>query len=78
MSKIPHELAEEFPAEVEKIKSLKASDGHFARLVEDYEALNEKVYRSENRLDLITEEDEEHLRVKRAAVKDHIWRHLRA
>lgn len=77
MSKIPHELAEEFPAEVEKLKSLKATDGHFARLVEEYEGLNEKVYRSENRLDLISEEDEEHLRVKRAAVKDHIWRHLR-
>lgn len=78
MSKIPHDLADEFPAEAEKIKSMKASDGHFARLVEDYDAVNEKINRSEQRLDLITEEDEEHLRVKRAALKDHIWRHLRA
>ncbi|MFT4150811.1 MAG: DUF465 domain-containing protein [Paracoccaceae bacterium] len=78
MSRTPHDLLDEFPAEAEKIRSLKASDNHFARLAEEYEAVNEKVNRAEQRLDPMSEEEEEHLRVKRAALKDHIWRHLRA
>ncbi|MBP9952774.1 MAG: DUF465 domain-containing protein [Cypionkella sp.] len=77
MSHTPHALAEEFPDHVQKISALKEHDTYFARLVEDYDAVNEKVHRSEVRLDLITEEDEEHLRKKRAALKDHIWARLK-
>ena len=28
-------------------------------------------------LDLLTEEEEEHLRKKRAALKDHVWMHIK-
>ncbi len=78
MPKLPHDLADEFPAEAAKIRDLKATDKHFARLVEDYDTVNDTIYKAENRLELMSEEDEEHLRVKRAALKDHIWAHLRA
>ena len=40
-------------------------------------ALNEKVHRAETRLDLLSEEEEEHLRKKRSHLKDHIWQHLK-
>lgn len=77
MSHTPHALAVEFPEHAAKISTMKEHDAHFAKLVEEYNAVNEKVHRSEVRLDLITEEDEEHLRKKRAALKDHIWAHLK-
>ncbi len=77
MSHTPHGLAEEFPAHATKISALKEKDAHFARLVEEYGEVNEKVHRAESRLDLLTEEEEEHLRKKRAALKDHVWMHLK-
>lgn len=77
MARTPHDLFEEFPAQAEKIRAMKACDSHFARLVSDYDAVNEQVNRAEQRLDPISEEAEEHLRKRRAAIKDHIWAHLR-
>jgi uncharacterized protein YdcH (DUF465 family) len=70
-------LAEEFPDKATKISALKEQDAHFAKLVADYNEVNEKVHRAESRLDLLTEEEEEHLRKKRAHLKDHIWSHLK-
>lgn len=77
MTHTPHGLAEEFPDHALKISAMKENDAHFARLVEDYAAVNELVHRSESRLDTITEEEEEALRKKRAALKDHVWQHIR-
>ena len=77
MSNTPHTLHDEFPAEAQKISALKASDAHFARLLTDYDAVNDKVHRSEIRLDLLTEEEEEHLRKMRSRLKDQIAAALR-
>jgi uncharacterized protein YdcH (DUF465 family) len=77
MSHTPHGLAEEFPDQAQKISALKVSDAHFARLVDEYNEVNEKVHRAESRLDLVTEEEEEHLRKKRAHLKDHLWMHIK-
>ena len=77
MTHIPHGLAEEFPAQALKISAMKENDAHFAKLVQEYNEVNEKVHRSEVRLDLLTEEEEEHLRKKRAALKDHVWMHIK-
>ncbi|GAB1362536.1 hypothetical protein MASR1M32_17720 [Rhodobacter sp.] len=78
MSNTPHTLQEEFPGDAEKITELKVSNGRFAKLLEDYDAVNDKVHRAESRLDLITEEDEEGLRRQRSRLKDEIARMLRA
>ncbi len=78
MSNTPHTLQDEFPGEAEKISALKVANAHFARLLEDYDAVNDKVHRAETRLDLITEEDEEGLRRQRSRLKDEIARALRA
>ena len=77
MSHTPHGLAEEFPEKALKISALKETDAHFAKLAAEYAEINEKVHRAEARLDLLTEEEEEHLRKKRSHLKDHIWTHLK-
>jgi uncharacterized protein YdcH (DUF465 family) len=77
MSNTPHTLHEEFPAEKQKISALKAADPHFAKLLVEYDAVNDKVHRSETRLDLLTEEEEEHLRKARSRLKDQIAAALR-
>ena len=78
MSNTPHTLHEEFPAEAAKMSALKAKDAHFAKLLVDYDAVNDKVHRSETRLDLWTEAEEEGLRKTRARIKDQIAAALRA
>jgi uncharacterized protein YdcH (DUF465 family) len=77
MSNTPHTLHEEFPGEAQKISARKASDPQFARLLVDYDEVNDKVHRSETRLDLLTEEAEELLRKTRSRLKDQIAAALR-
>jgi uncharacterized protein YdcH (DUF465 family) len=77
MSNTPHTLHEEFPLDAAKISALKASDAHFAKLLVDYDAVNDKVHRAETRLDLVTEAEEEVLRKSRARLKDQIATALR-
>jgi uncharacterized protein YdcH (DUF465 family) len=78
MSNTPHTLHEEFPAEGAKITALKTTNAHFARLLVDYDAVNDRVHRSETRLDLLTEAEEEQLRKQRSRLKDQIAAALRA
>jgi uncharacterized protein YdcH (DUF465 family) len=72
MSNTPHTLHDEFPADAQKISALKASDPHFAKLLVEYDAVNDKVHRSEARLDLLTEAEEQALRKSRSHLKDQI------
>lgn len=78
MSNTPHTLHEEFPTDAQKITALKASNAHFARLLTDYDAVNDKVHRAETRLDLLTDAEEEVLRKTRSQLKDQIAAALRA
>ena len=55
MSNTPHTLHDEFPADAQKMSALKASDAHFAKLLVEYDVVNDKVHRAETRLDLVTE-----------------------
>jgi uncharacterized protein len=77
MSNTPHTLHEEFPAEAQRISALKISDAHFARLLKEYDAVNDKVHRAQSRIDLLTEAEEEALRRERAHLKDQIAAALR-
>ena len=77
MSNTPHTLHDEFPADAAKISALKARDAHFAKLLADYDAVNDKVHRAETRLDLMTEAEEEGLRKSRSRLKDQIAAALR-
>ncbi len=73
MTHTPHALADEFPDKALKISALKEADAHFAKLVGEYDSVNLRVHRAEARLDLISQEDEDHLRRARAMLKDTIW-----
>lgn len=77
MSNTPHTLHEEFPEEASKISALKNKDAHFAQLLVDYDAVNDKVHRAETRLDPMTEAEEEGLRKTRSRLKDQIAAALR-
>jgi uncharacterized protein YdcH (DUF465 family) len=77
MSNTPHTLQEEFPGQAAAISALKVKDAHFAKLLVEYDAVNDKVHRAETRLDLLTEEEEEHLRKARSRLKDQIAAALR-
>ena len=78
MSNTPHTLQEEFPGQAAWISALKAAEPRFAKLLADYDAVNDKVHRSVTRHDLLTEEEEEHLRKERMRIKDQIAAALRA
>ena len=77
MSNTPHTLHDEFPAHAQQMSALKNSDAHFAKLMADYDVVNDKIHRAETRLDLLTDEEEEALRRQRMHLKDHIWHHLK-
>jgi uncharacterized protein YdcH (DUF465 family) len=77
MSNTPHTLSEEFPGQADRIHALKTSDAHFARLLTEYDGVNDAVHRAETRIDTISEEAEEALRRNRSRLKDAIARALR-
>lgn len=77
MSNTPHTLQEEFPGQAAAITALKTSNPQFARLLVEYDEVNDKVHRAATRLDLLTEEEEEHLRKARMRIKDQIAAALR-
>lgn len=73
MSHTPHELAEEFPNEAERISTLKQTNQHFAKLVDDYHEVNRAVHRAETNVEPTDEFHEATLRKQRLALKDEIW-----
>lgn len=76
MSNTPHELHEDFAAEAEKIHALKVSNPHFARLAEEYHAINRDVHRAETGIEPVDGLAETAMRKRRADLKDEIARML--
>jgi len=72
MSHTPHELAEEFPQQIEAIQKLKFENAHFAKIAEEYHAVNREIHRSETKVEPLSDFHEEELRKKRLALKDEI------
>lgn len=72
MTNTPHELAEEFPDQVEKIHDLKTSNAHFAKLMDDYHEVNRAVHRAETGLEPLEDLAESELRKKRMVLKDEV------
>ncbi|ABL71712.1 MULTISPECIES: YdcH family protein [Paracoccus] len=72
----PHAIHEEFPNDAARIHELKVSDAHFARLLEEYDEINDQVAGAESRHTPMSEEAEIALRKQRAALKDEIARML--
>ncbi len=72
MAHTPHELAEDFPEHTAKIHDLKMNDAHFARLADEYHAVNREVHRVETGIEAASQEREEELRKTRVRLKDEI------
>lgn len=50
MSNTPHTLAEEFPGQSEAIHNLKTSVLRFARLLNEYDQVNDQIHLSETNI----------------------------
>jgi uncharacterized protein YdcH (DUF465 family) len=78
MTHVPHDLAADFPELAGRIHDLKQSDGHFARLLGEYDAINAQVHRAETNVEPMGQDAEHDLRKKRAALKDELYKMLTA
>jgi uncharacterized protein len=77
MSNTPHNLHDDFPEQAGMIHALKLADPHFARLMREYDEVNDKVHRAESRVDAMSGDNEATLRKERMRLKDEIARLLR-
>lgn len=72
MSNTPHTLGEEFPGQRDAIHALKARDERFARILEEYDDVNDQIHKAETRVEPVSEDHEAELRKRRLALKDAI------
>jgi hypothetical protein len=73
MSHTPHELAADFPEHAEKISALRQSNAHFARLSDEYHALNREVHRAETDVEPTSDDHLSEMRKKRMVLKDELY-----
>lgn len=67
-----HHLATEFPEYKEQIHKLKADDAHFSKLYDEYNALDDEIYRIEEGIEVTADDYLETLKKKRLALKDEL------
>jgi uncharacterized protein YdcH (DUF465 family) len=66
------DLAADFPGKEERIRALKTSNKHFARLFDKYNELSRTISRIETRVEPAAEDVEEELKRRRVRLKDEI------
>ncbi|WP_353187397.1 YdcH family protein [Bosea sp. (in: a-proteobacteria)] len=76
MSNTPHTLADEFPGQMDAIHKLKVSNAEFAKLLEQYDRVNDQVHLAETKIEPIEDLSEVELRKRRLQIKDEIARAL--
>lgn len=72
MSNTPHTLGDEFPEQLERIHALKASDSSFAKLLLEYDKVNDDIHLAETSLVPVSQSHETDLRKRRLVLKDQI------
>ena len=72
MSNTPHTLGEDFPGQLDAIHALKAADAGFARILDEYDEVNDLIHKAETRIEPVSEDTEAALRKRRLALKDAI------
>lgn len=72
MSNTPHTLAEEFPGQMDKIHALKVSNPRFAKLLLDYDEVNDEIHVAETNVKPTSQDHETQLRKRRLTIKDEI------
>lgn len=73
MSNTPHELAAEFPEFADRMRTLKAEDGHFAKLFDEYHDVNRAIHRAEENIEPTDDVHMEEMRKRRMVLKDEIY-----
>ncbi len=76
MDLLNHDLAHEFPQHLEKMRELKTSDVHFAKLFSEYDEDNHAIAKFELGGAVISDEALENLKKKRLKTKDEIYQIL--
>ncbi len=77
MSHTPHELHEEFPEYAAIIHTLKTSDAHFTKMMDEYHLLNRQVHRAETNVEPMDDATLEGLKKQRLFLLDQIQVRLR-
>jgi uncharacterized protein YdcH (DUF465 family) len=72
-----HPLLREFPEHREFILWLKVSDEGFRRMFDEYHQVDDAVCRIEEQVDFATDQETDELKMKRAWLKDQMYRQLR-
>ncbi|MFD1744430.1 YdcH family protein [Rhizobium helianthi] len=73
MSHTPHQLAEDFPEHLVKIRHLREKDGHFHRISKEYEEVNHRIHLGETDIEPCDDLHMAQLRKQRMALKDEIY-----
>ncbi len=71
-----HPLIKDFPDYREKLHELRQSDQHFARLATDYEALDKKICRIEDSVEMLADAELTGLKQQRVVLKDDLLARL--
>ncbi len=78
MDLLKHDIVHEFPQLKDKIHTLKTTNHHFARLYNEYDALNHEIAKVETGGAVMMDEALEDLKKKRLKLKDDIVKMLNA
>ncbi len=78
MFQLQHELVEDFPEYVNRIDDLMSQNPDFAKLYNEYNALNLEVVQAETNEHPTDHFHEENMKKQRALLKDEIFRMLNA
>lgn len=76
MTHVAHDLAEEFPAEIETLRHLRQTDARVARLADEYSEINSILHRVDHNLEPMCDVEALRLRKVRMALKDQIARFI--
>lgn len=68
-----HSLVNEFPEMRDRIHTMKTTDNHFARLFNEYDAVEHEVHRIESGAEATSDEYLETLKKKRLKLKDEMF-----
>lgn len=73
-----HDLIHELPEFKARVEALKASNGQFSRLVDEYEEVNQKVVNIETNIEPATDFALEDMKKRRLLLKDQLYDILKA
>ena len=73
-----HRLAEEFPEYKDRIHELKLQNSHFAQLYEQYQEIDDEIYRIEEQIETPSDEYTEDLKKRRLQLKDQLFELLKS